>query len=119
MGVYIPGMEIPKSCGECGFKRYGACIMAGYRSPKMPGDYLERPDWCPLVPVPPHGRLGDLDALLMVLDDLKRNYPPDSIAHSWIAIFRYAIDATPTIIPADKENALIVKTAPDSALHCN
>ena len=69
MGVYIKGMEIPISCFYCPF-----------REKANPDDYVcmalnkefeetfslivgKRHKDCPLVPVPPHGRLGDLDVL--------------------------------------------------------
>lgn len=40
MGVYIKGMEMPKSCGSCFVGNRTICS-----------------DGCPLVPVPPHRRL--------------------------------------------------------------
>ena len=73
MGVYIPGMEMPKSCEKCPF-----CIVNRH---DRGDDSLCRlinkevftfmrslPQDCPLVPVPPHGRLIDKDALLEDID---------------------------------------------------
>lgn len=98
MSIYIKDMEMPKSCAECRFKRYGACIMAGYRSPKMPSEYLERPDWCPLAPVPPHGRLIDADAL-----ERDEVYTSE---YGFQEVFWVAqIDDAPTIIPAEEGEA--------------
>ena len=60
MSILIRGMEMPKDCKNCPMLVNYICIALG----------LE-PDWgcsgrderCPLVPVPPHGRLIDADAL--------------------------------------------------------
>ena len=58
MSVLIRGMEMPKSCDYCGFlepfrESIGYC---GILNSQIPCD-------CPLVPVPPHGRLIDASAL--------------------------------------------------------
>ena len=58
MGVYIKGMEMPTSCRACLYSRTDIrnvdwCVLT---EKDLPCD-------CPLVPVPPHGRLGDLDRL--------------------------------------------------------
>ena len=58
MGVYI-NMEMPKSCNACMFDVYGLCLIN-----KNIEDKDELTHSCPLFPVPPHGRLGDLDALI-------------------------------------------------------
>ena len=68
MSVLIKGMEMPKSCEKCPF-----CIVNRH---DRGDDSLCRlinkevftfmrslPQDCPLVPVPPHGRLIDADAL--------------------------------------------------------
>ena len=96
MSVYIPGMEMPTSCSNC-------VLCACYKESKgevyrcditmRPVKYFEvRLDNCPLVPVPPHGRLGDLDKLAFNVMDA-------STADQALAM----IDDAPTIIPADKE----------------
>lgn len=55
MSIYIKGMGMPKSCSDCK-------IFCGlpYQLRDKKG---RRPD-CPLVPVPPHGRLIDADEKL-------------------------------------------------------
>lgn len=54
MSILIQDMEIPKNCGTC-FLRAGGC------KHRM---YIEhRPKGCPIIELPPHGRLGDLDKL--------------------------------------------------------
>lgn len=52
MGVYIKGVEKPKSCGECFVGRRFMC------------EHVYSFEDCPMVEVPePHGRLIDADAL--------------------------------------------------------
>lgn len=51
MGVYIKGMKMPESCDAC-FLPLRYC------------DYAMKPKGnCPLVEIPPHGRLIDADDL--------------------------------------------------------
>ncbi len=54
MSVIVKGMEMPKNCGTC-FLRVGGCKQRMYIE--------HRPKGCPLIELPPHGRLGDLDKL--------------------------------------------------------
>ena len=68
MGVYIKGMEMPTSCMLCPFCVEEAdpangemCMVTGTL---MPPCTRERLDSCPLVSVPPHGRLIDADEFL-------------------------------------------------------
>lgn len=64
MGVYIIGMEMPESC-PCELVGVGYDLYCSFTSgiPSRMREYVEcceketRPDWCPLVHVPPHGRL--------------------------------------------------------------
>ena len=67
-GIYIPGMEMPGSCASCKIKRRNGkkmiCPLCGEEwdiHDPMSADHTL--DDCPLVPVPPHGRLGDMDAI--------------------------------------------------------
>ena len=54
MSVYIKGFPLPNNCGACPL-RLAWCRERIYM--------VTRPERCPLVPVPPHGRLIDADAL--------------------------------------------------------
>ena len=92
-GVYIPGMEMPKSCYFC--EMYEADLYwcsAAKRDIDSFDDYDNRSSFCPLVPVPDHGRLIDADAL-------RHTYYH---APSFPNLCK-AINEAPTIIPADKE----------------
>lgn len=69
MGVYIEGMEMPGSCYKCPLRRRDGmdivCPVAHERFSVADVNILEyRLDNCPLVPVPPHGRLIDADEVL-------------------------------------------------------
>lgn len=96
-GIYIPDMEMPRHCGECAIElceRWKKLIIAGMSIAKS------RPKDCPLVPVPDHGRLGDLNALYneLVLDT------DTSVMASAKRINEYMqlkIDDAPTVIPAE------------------
>lgn len=86
MGVYIKGMEMPTSCFKCGFHHHSvddgyydfeycgannAEFNNAYDSTKPHiNPFEERLSSCPLVLVPPHGRLGDLDKLVEKIDGI-------------------------------------------------
>ena len=63
MSILIQGMEMPQNCGECAFYIDGACYGKGYRDYRSIMD-TAKPDDCPLVELPPHGRLADLDQMI-------------------------------------------------------
>lgn len=65
-------MEMPTSCAECDAEghyensygdEYGFFCPFGYKAYTEKTRDVKRLDACPLVPVPPHGRLIDADAL--------------------------------------------------------
>ena len=92
MSILIRGMEMPNHCGECGIEwceRWKRLIVAGMPSAKA------RPEGCPLVPVPPHGRLGDLDKIENEIAQLS----PEGYTTGMI---RLILDSAPTIIPAEE-----------------
>lgn len=92
MGIYIKSMRVPKSCGEClgiGWHYVFECNIDDVEE----GEKLST---CPLFSVPPHGRLGDLDALK------KTSYPfPCAIGVEYAVTLR-SIDDAPTIIPKEE-----------------
>ena len=112
MGVYIPNMEMPTNCDDCDFAYqdqdseynvYWTCA-AVHKSACVHG----RRDDCPLVLVPPHGRLIDADAL--ICDIKKQTAFLRSIGGEFAEIaetlekgFLQEIDNAPTIIPAEEE----------------
>ena len=62
-GIYIPGMEMPTSCSECGVRHEAKCSFYYELLNENEDLYDFRKPDCPLIPVPPHGRLIDADAL--------------------------------------------------------
>lgn len=96
MSILIKGMEIPKNCDGCHFDidcPYDES-QDGY---KMMGG---RPHKCPLVPVPPHGRLGDLDKLERGLRHMAKYQ--DGERQQGILGCCETIRLAPTIIPAEE-----------------
>ena len=65
MGVYIKGMEMPKTCIDCSFEVFASCIINARDIEEFcscQSTVFKCPD-CPLVEIPPHGRLIDADAV--------------------------------------------------------
>ena len=93
MGVYI-NMEMPTSCLNCFLSRSGCrAVLKRMRAMEagtwIPANY--RHDDCPLVPVPPHGRLIDADAL--------PRYTGYALSADEVAT---AVENAPTIIPKEE-----------------
>ena len=79
MSIYIKGMGVPKACLGCVFYRkddpvYDYCCI----SSAVP-DWMGIPQGCPIIPVPDHGRLIDVDAMEKIMSDTVqgdiRGYP--------------------------------------------
>ena len=62
MSILIKDMEMPTRCWDCLLNTYGYCMASDEHSDIIPSD-TPIPGWCPLVSIPPHGRLIDADAL--------------------------------------------------------
>ena len=124
-GIYISGMEMPKTCCYCPLMGYdpdrewndsmartGAhiCVLTGALI-----DNTKREGHCPLVPVPDHGRIIDADALtgqmernLWAIEDkaekeLGFNETLRRGMQYGHAVCVDAVNAAPTISPADNE----------------
>lgn len=104
MGVYI-NMEMPKNCLDCRLVDVEFSFCHGVDSYDT-GNHntdKERPEWCPLVEIPPHGRLIDADAMEKTMSDTVqgniRGYPYSDTL--WDTAFRW-IDNQPTIIQAGR-----------------
>lgn len=101
MSVLIKGMEMPVSCAACSLQSYDIDdqkFCGADREGRSIHFDLCRPSWCPLVPIPPHGRLIDADAL-------KADYfVPSTTSNSpcWVYVSMEEIKNTPTIIPAEE-----------------
>ena len=100
MSVLVRGMKMPNHCGECGIEwceRWKTLIVAGMPSAKA------RPSDCPLVPVPPHGRLIDADAFEEPFVEQIKSYD------EWISKMLDAEDygATNLILKAERDRAIL------------
>lgn len=112
MSIIIKGMEMPKDCPMCIAAHYnkldeftGCEIVSGKKyAAQRDAEYAKsstRPDWCPLVPVPRHGRLGDLDALkVKAIERSEKCGVCVNVLDK--VITAYDIETAPTIIPAEK-----------------
>lgn len=111
MSVLIKGMKMPTHCTECDFWHDGVfehCLLnMEIQNGDVPLDEGEYPNACPLVEIPPHGRLIDADELRWcydnsgVADDVitKEDYDQLKVA---VAVVRQTIDEAPTIIEAEE-----------------
>ena len=70
MSVLNKGMEMPKNCDSCPcyYETEGAWRDECQVLRKECAISEERPSWCPLVEIPPHGRLIDADAPIPLVD---------------------------------------------------
>ena len=106
MSVLIKGMEMPKNCEECDVK----VVCKNYW--KLIREQYTRPSWCPLGPVPPHGRCIDADALLMRINHEVMEAYMDGVCYGvhpnqeYLNLLGEIIDDAPTIIPADEDTSI-------------
>lgn len=102
MSVLIRGMEMPSCCMFCPVSNSIGC---GLTNPPIVMTSKEmlagRPDWCPLVSIPPHGDLIGRNPLIDIAMHL-RNRAKDEYTRRMIdSVIRYIAEA-PTIIPAEE-----------------
>ena len=98
MGVYISGMEMPKRGHTVTLTIMGggeAVVQYYDCKPQLTVPILYK-----AVPVPPHGRLIDADA--MQNEWFQLNFDR-KISDGTLAYWNYQLSKTPTIIQADKE----------------
>lgn len=111
-GIYIPGMEMPKTCHCCrmcvqvsdgDIDWHWECCLLCEKVSRFATDIIPG---CPLAPVPDHGRLIDAAELQKdihehdyILSDKWNSTDSGMFTHG----IDYAISVAPTIIPADKE----------------
>lgn len=108
MSVLIKGMKMPENCHECEF----VDILPTCPCNKMADDdfwnnvslAVEGHTDCPIIGVPPHGRLIDAD-------ELKTKYfCGENVEHDKIRVtvdnVLHFIDNAPTVIPADKDGEI-------------
>ena len=107
---------MPESCAKCDVGEYnGYCRISEYldefgieRSREVECDkahadyYNRRADFCPLLDVPPHGRLVDADALLRG-ERFLMEYELEDCSHvKQEIVFASSIQRAQTVIPAEE-----------------
>ena len=110
MSILIKGMKMPTSCLECPLTDgHSASCLITEKSVYFSVD--KRHDGCPLVPVPPHGRLIDADALADVFRGFIAMYDscpfsqlsfPDKARRDELQSALAEVINAPTIIPAEE-----------------
>lgn len=116
MSILIKGMEMPKNCDECPLLTkdgdYDVCfigkkrVMWEWKHDKGSEVIHPKPDFCPLIEIPPHGRLIDETVVLdhfVTLANIEWN---QNVVTSWANAFAEAasdISDIPTVIPTDKD----------------
>lgn len=109
MSILIKGFPLPNNCGACPL-RLAWCRERIYM--------VTRPERCPLVPVPEHGRLIDTGAFaaemkkrqeeagkwLREAEDRETAIRADAVL-SFLCEVKLTLDAAPTIIPAEEGEA--------------
>lgn len=108
MSVYIKGMPMYEVCvdtaGHWSCPLFGSCAPYGYVCKNGPRREIKDPfshqPWCPLVPVPDHGKLVDADEFL------NRAFRTGLFDEDDMRLLLELAGGSPTIIPASggKEN---------------
>ena len=98
MSLLIPSEPMPRNCGECPLEHW-ECMLMDLDAEDIYPYYLgnkRHPD-CPLIEVPPHGRLIDGDVAEVITADHEDGDFIDGILYAaeWIA-------SQPTVIEAEK-----------------
>jgi len=109
MGVYLPNMEMPKNCFDCMFHWHGDGTTYCLAQSKMHDlhhikwqckGYEEqmkyREPTCPLISVPPHGRLIDADAIPWIEGKDEQDKPV-------YLLLKFQVEELPTIIESEGE----------------
>ena len=117
MSVLIKGMEMPGSCYYCPFAdgSWGyspphkkRCLISGKDMPVDERYVQKNQPVCPLVPVPPHGRLIDADAFKKYITVSFEEVAPElEGGYKWLAEritndLLKDIDDAPTVIEAEE-----------------
>lgn len=104
MSVIVKGMEMPKNCEECMvYVRYKTwsgdhgCFCGLTKRDVINSKKIE--DLCPLIEIPPHGKLIDADRLLT--DRMKSKYY--HLPNGDIAIPIIDIEHAPTVLEEEEE----------------
>ena len=105
MSVIVKNMKMPPSCYYCGLTDTSFIHCEAFSPTKLLEDDCEerRPKWCPLIELPPHGRLIDVDYLKEHLYQCEINGRPLHRMFTEIDELFDVIDNVPTVIEAEVE----------------
>ena len=119
MSILIKGMEMPTDCDNCSFFDdrfdYPSCNVTGYSRGYNWNPRGQRMPDCPIIEVPPHGRLIDADVLREAigkseeiamreyneLSDEKKECEYEQGVWDGQHMVAKMVSVTPTIIPAE------------------
>jgi hypothetical protein len=96
-------MEMPENCALCPMWYAGNCLTA---TEAIICEYDKRPQDCPLVQVPPHGRLIDAGELRELYEEWENDKEAGidiDKCHVPVPVIRQNIDDAPTVIPAEEK----------------
>lgn len=97
MSILIKDMEMPQSCDDCRLNNGISCYaVPEYTEDGVVGRTEDRPDWCPLVPIPPHYDLIDHNALKIAVMNCDCETRVDFLKHTMDCI-----NKAPVVIPSD------------------
>lgn len=98
MSIYIKNIKMPKSCWDCFACHDGWCII----NQKIEGHRTVTHS-CPLVEVPPHGRLIDADAILGKINAIISAHPDEADLYEQDAVIvRDWLRSEPTVIEREE-----------------
>ena len=105
MGVYIKGMEMPRSCWECEVGQASqldnkTCPFYAMEGQEQENYQNKIAEGCPISHVPPHGRLIDASE---AYDKIAESAGEGSGNYVDMDVVGRGLDDTPTIIEAEEE----------------
>ena len=93
MSILIKGHKMPKGCASCDYPYFDEgydlddynwfCPFVDAPIDEYTGDENKRAPFCPLVEIPPHGRLIDADKLIEQCEPWKETEEQDDLAMMW------------------------------------
>ena len=109
MSILIRGMEMPETCDKCPLHHYHSAGKYVCEATPMfyPWNLANtkgiRKEWCPLIELPPHGRLIDADTLIARIRRAKELQPELSDLYENEAVEMLLwVGTEPTIIEAEE-----------------
>lgn len=120
MSILIRGMKMPTNCYVCPFCDYvsARCDAVKGTPYTPPNRYEVTAEWCPLIELPPHGRLIDADALIARIRRAKELQPELSDLYENEALEMLLwVGTEPTIIEAENPFFESLKRGLEQALN--